>query len=157
MRGVYRRPNCIRVLVLLIAVAVSAAGSGTLALASAAAAAPTTGLSSAQALSPDQDPAPSPPLWSTWWFLGLALLVLAAAALAAHRARVRGLIARNRELARLLAARSVEVEERDRELASLYRADEELSRYLRLDQILQSLVDTAVDILNADKGALMMW
>jgi len=39
----------------------------------------------------------------------------------------------------------------------LYQADEELYRHLHLDEILQALVDIAVDILHADKGTLLVW
>jgi signal transduction histidine kinase/ligand-binding sensor domain-containing protein len=35
----------------------------------------------------------SPPYWRTWWFLSLAILVLAAAALSMHRLRVRQVVA----------------------------------------------------------------
>lgn len=155
MQGTHSQPSWVRILVLLIAAAVFAVGSGTLAVASAANSSPTADCRLAYA--PDQNPELSPASWAPWWLIGLGALALATVAFAAHRARVRGFVNRNRELARLLAARADEVKQRDRELASLYRADEELSRYLRLDQILQSLVDTAVDILKADKGALMMW
>ncbi len=47
--------------------------------------------------------------------------------------------------------------ERRRELEALYRADEELYRHLRIEQVLQSLVDVAVDILEADKSSLIGW
>jgi signal transduction histidine kinase len=43
------------------------------------------------------------------------------------------------------------------ELEALYRADEELYRHLHVDQVLQSLVDVAVDILEADKSSLIVW
>ncbi len=44
-----------------------------------------------------------------------------------------------------------------REKEALYRADEEMLRYLKLDEVLQALVDVAVDILQADKGSLLVW
>jgi nitrate/nitrite-specific signal transduction histidine kinase len=49
------------------------------------------------------------------------------------------------------------VADRTKELAALYRADEELLRHLHLDEVLQALVDVAVDILQADKSALLVW
>jgi nitrate/nitrite-specific signal transduction histidine kinase len=49
------------------------------------------------------------------------------------------------------------VAERTKELAALYHADEELYRHLRLDEVLQTLVDVAADILGADKSSLMTW
>jgi len=42
-------------------------------------------------------------------------------------------------------------------LEALYRANEEMLRYLQLDQVLQALVDVVVDVLRADKGSLMVW
>jgi len=48
-------------------------------------------------------------------------------------------------------------EERMQELAALYRADEELYRHLELDQVLQTLVEVAVNILQADKSSVMVW
>ena len=49
------------------------------------------------------------------------------------------------------------VEARTKELAALYRADEELLSHLDVDQVSQALVDVAVDILNADKSCLFVW
>ncbi len=50
-----------------------------------------------------------------------------------------------------------QVKERMQELEALYRADEELYRHLELDQVLQTLIDVAVDILKADKSSLLVW
>jgi GAF domain-containing protein len=49
------------------------------------------------------------------------------------------------------------LEERTRELAALYRADETLHRSLRLEDILQALVDEATEILGADKATVLVW
>jgi signal transduction histidine kinase len=157
MPGPYRRPSLIPILILLVIAAVLAASNGTRPpLASAAAASP----SSPAGLQPGH--APSAPLLDNdlrfeWWSIGLGLLALAAVAVGAYFLRVRSIVAHSRELERLVAERTAEIERRGRELESLYRADEELSRYLRLDQVLQALVDTAVGLLHADKGSLLMW
>lgn len=50
-----------------------------------------------------------------------------------------------------------QVEQQIHELDALYRADEELLRHISLDQVLQALVDVAVDILQADKSSLLAW
>jgi len=78
--------------------------------------------------------------------------------------RVASVEARSRELAEeveerthALELRTLELERQRGELKALYRADEQLHRYLELDEVLQSLVDTAVEILDADKGALLIW
>jgi hypothetical protein len=44
-----------------------------------------------------------------------------------------------------------------REIEALYRADEHLYRHLHLQEVLQALVDAAVDILQADKSGVMVW
>jgi signal transduction histidine kinase len=44
-----------------------------------------------------------------------------------------------------------------RALEALYLADEHLYRHLDLDQVLQSLVNVVIDILEADKSAVMVW
>jgi signal transduction histidine kinase len=56
-----------------------------------------------------------------------------------------------------VARRTEEIEQRNRELEALYRADEELYRHLDIDQVLRTLVDVAVDLLQADKSAIMVW
>jgi signal transduction histidine kinase len=57
------------------------------------------------------------------------------------------------ETARLFA----ESEQRSRELEALFRADETLYRSLRLNDVLQALVDVAVDILQADTTSVLVW
>jgi nitrate/nitrite-specific signal transduction histidine kinase len=49
------------------------------------------------------------------------------------------------------------VADRTRELAVLYRADEELLSHLQLEALLKALVDVAVDILKTDKSLLLVW
>ena len=48
-------------------------------------------------------------------------------------------------------------ERRLRELEALYRADAELYRSLRLDDVLNALVGVATEILQADKSTVMVW
>jgi signal transduction histidine kinase len=55
------------------------------------------------------------------------------------------------ENARLFA----QAEQRMQELEALYQADEQLYRHLNLDQVLEALMDVAMDILQADKCSLM--
>ena len=105
-----------------------------------------------------------PPFWATWWFRVLAVLTLLAGALTAYRIRVRSIEARSRDLAlqvaertRTLAERTRVAERRKQELEALYRADAELHRHLSIDEVLQALVDIAVDILQADKSSILVW
>lgn len=46
---------------------------------------------------------------------------------------------------------------RSRELEALYRADEMLYASLRLDEVLQALVDVAADVLEADMTSVLVW
>jgi nitrate/nitrite-specific signal transduction histidine kinase len=50
-----------------------------------------------------------------------------------------------------------QAEQRMRELDALYQADEKLLTHLELSQVLQALVDVAVDLLQADKASLLIW
>ena len=50
-----------------------------------------------------------------------------------------------------------QAQRRMRELEALYRADSELYRHLDLDDVLQALANIAVDTLQADKSALLVW
>lgn len=50
-----------------------------------------------------------------------------------------------------------QAEERLHELEALYHSDEQLYRHLELDQLLQTLVEVAADILHADKTSLFVW
>ncbi len=98
-----------------------------------------------------------PPIWQRRWFQGLIILVLALIALGVYRMRVKSVESRSRQLEKMVEERTFSLEERTRELETLYQADEDLYRNLQLDQVLQSLLDAAVNILDADKGALMVW
>jgi len=98
-----------------------------------------------------------PPVWEAWWFRGSVLLLLVGVAIGGYRLRVRSIEERSRELEAQVAERTSEIERRTQELEALYRADDEVLRYLELDQVLQTLVDVAVDILGADKGSILAW
>jgi signal transduction histidine kinase len=98
-----------------------------------------------------------PPFWATWWFRGAAVLVVAAAVFTGYRLRVIGMQAQSRELEVQVRARTQEIEQRRKELEALFRADEELLSRLELDEVLQALVDIAVDILKADKSLVLCW
>ena len=111
------------------------------------------------------------PFWATWWFRGIVALILLVSIAGGYRLRVSSIESRSRELeglvearTRALERRTFELEQRTREserrrqeLEALYRADERMRRHLHLDQVLQALVDVAVDILQADKSAVLVW
>ena len=106
----------------------------------------------------------TPPIWSSWWFMGLVLAFVGAGVYGAFRLRINAAEYRSRELeeqvdlrTQALEERSKDLERRGKELEALYQADEKLLSRLDLEEVLQALVDTAVDILEADKGGVMVW
>ena len=56
-----------------------------------------------------------------------------------------------------MAERTLTIAMQTVDLEALYQADEELERHVRLDQVLQALVDIAVDRLHADRSAVLAW
>ncbi len=98
-----------------------------------------------------------PPFWETWLFRSMVGLLLVAVVVTWYRLRVRGIEVRSRRLEAQVEDRTREIEQRRQELEALYRADEELYRHLELDDVLQALVDIAVNVLNADKSSVICW
>jgi ligand-binding sensor domain-containing protein/signal transduction histidine kinase len=99
----------------------------------------------------------TPPVWETWWFRGILLLLLAGSVLGGYRLRVRNIEKRSQELEEQVDERTREIERRTQELEALYQADEELLRRVHLEEVLQTLVNIAVEILQADKSSLLLW
>jgi signal transduction histidine kinase len=92
----------------------------------------------------------------SWWIIaGLGLAVLAGATAAVFN--YRKLRLRLEHMKADLDERSTQIEQKRKELESLYRADDELRRHLHLDEVLQSLVSAASQLLHADKGSLLVW
>jgi signal transduction histidine kinase/ligand-binding sensor domain-containing protein len=98
-----------------------------------------------------------PPIWQSWWFLASFGLLVMGVAFLGYRLRIGNLETRRRELEKDVEERTQEINKRQRQIEALYHADEDLYRHLDLDQVLQALVDNAVQILEADKGALLCW
>jgi signal transduction histidine kinase len=91
-----------------------------------------------------------------WWILGgLGLAVLVGAIVNYRRMRKLKLLLNNMEAD--LVERSAQIDQQRNQLEALYRADDELSRHLRLDDVLQSLVNISVELMHADKGSLLVW
>jgi len=92
----------------------------------------------------------------SWWILGgLGLAILTGAIVGLLG--IRKLKLRLTHLEANINERATQIEQQRNELEALYRADDELRRHLRLDDVLQSLVNTAAELLYADKGSLMVW
>ncbi len=98
-----------------------------------------------------------PPFWQTVWFrlfLGVAALAVIAGG---FRLRTRSIQDRNRALERLVNERTHALEKRGTELEALYQADEKILRNVSLNQVFQTLVDVAVDLLHADRSVVFAW
>jgi ligand-binding sensor domain-containing protein/signal transduction histidine kinase len=98
-----------------------------------------------------------PPFWQTVWFrvlLGVTALVLV---LTGVRLRTRAIQDRNRELERVVRERTSALEKRNQEIQALYEADERILRNVSLNQVFQTLVDVAVDVLDADRSIVFAW
>jgi GAF domain-containing protein len=76
---------------------------------------------------------------------------------AARHAELAGAVAAHAAVAIENARLHAETERRLRDTEVLYRADEALHGSLRVDDVLQALVDVAVDAVGADKTAVMFW
>ena len=106
----------------------------------------------------------TPPFWETGWFLGLLGVAVLGVVAGGVRLRLKGVEARSRDLERQVSERTgaleqktLEIERRRQELEALLSADDRMQRYLHQDQVLQALVDVAVDNMRADKSAVIWW
>ena len=61
------------------------------------------------------------------------------------------------DLERLVRERTSALEKRNQEIQALYEADERILRNVSLNQVFQTLVDVAVDMLNADRSIVFAW
>ena len=98
-----------------------------------------------------------PPFWQTTWFrivLGFALIGVVAIGI---RLNTKVIQQRNRQLERLVRERTSALEKRNQEIQALYQADERIMRNVTLQQVFQTLVDVAVDTLNANLSVVFAW
>jgi signal transduction histidine kinase/ligand-binding sensor domain-containing protein len=73
----------------------------------------------------------SPPPWGTWWFRGIALLLLVGAMVGAYRWRVRSIEARSRELEQQVADRTAELSQAN------VRLEQEIAERIQVEQALR--------------------
>lgn len=98
-----------------------------------------------------------PPFWQTVWFRFLLGCLAALAVVGGVRLRTKTIHDRNRQLERLVSERTNALEIRNQEIQALYQADERILRNVSLQQVFQTLVDVAVDNLNADRSVVFAW
>ncbi len=98
-----------------------------------------------------------PAFWQTLWFQGLVVISFLAIAISAYRARVINVQKRSHELERLVRERTAALEKRSQEMEALYSADGKMLRTQTLDQVYQTLVNVAEEMLQADKSAVLTW
>jgi signal transduction histidine kinase/streptogramin lyase len=98
-----------------------------------------------------------PPFWQTTWFRILLGLGLVAAILGGYGLRLASVQRRNRELANLVHDRTRALEKSTTEMEALYQADEKILRTVSINQVFQTLVDVAVDVLQADCSVVFAW
>jgi ligand-binding sensor domain-containing protein/signal transduction histidine kinase len=95
-----------------------------------------------------------PPFWQTWPFRVLVGAVITMIAFVTYRWRIRGMQAQKMELERIIQERTQVLKRQNLDLQALYSADEKMLRMLTQDEVLQTLVDVAVDVLQADKSVV---
>jgi ligand-binding sensor domain-containing protein/signal transduction histidine kinase len=98
-----------------------------------------------------------PPFWQTTPFRVAVALAIAAIAVVGIRVRTKAIQDRNWQLERLVRERTSALEKRNQEIQALYQADERILRNVSLHQVFQTLVDVAVDTLNADRSVVFAW
>jgi signal transduction histidine kinase len=98
-----------------------------------------------------------PPYWQTVWFRALLSVAAVMVIAGGVKLRTRSIQDRNRALERLVQERTHALEKRGRELEALYQADEKILRNVSLNQVFQTLVDVAVDLLHADRSVVLAW
>ncbi|HLF72926.1 MAG TPA: two-component regulator propeller domain-containing protein [Anaerolineales bacterium] len=98
-----------------------------------------------------------PPFWQTLWFRAVLGAAAVLAVAGGFKLRTRTIQERNRALERLVQERTHALEKRGREMEALYQADEKILRNVSLNQVFQTLVDVAVDMLHADRSIVFAW
>ena len=98
-----------------------------------------------------------PPFWQTIWFRVLMIVTAVVAVAGGVRLRTKAIQDRNRALERIVKERTYALEKRGREMEALYQADEKILRNVSLNQVFQTLVEVAVDMLHADRSVVFEW
>ena len=98
-----------------------------------------------------------PPFWQTWTFRILITLAVIFLGLLAYRIRVHSIQTQNLQLEQTIHERTSALQKRTEEIEALYSGDEKIIRAITLDQVFHAIVDVAVNMLHADRGAVFVW
>jgi ligand-binding sensor domain-containing protein/nitrate/nitrite-specific signal transduction histidine kinase len=90
-----------------------------------------------------------PPIWATWWFQGLAVLILVVGIVAGIRFRVKNIQARTEEL-------ESQVADRTRELAALNTIASVVSSSLETEKILHDALEKVLELMQIEAGGIYM-
>ena len=98
-----------------------------------------------------------PPFWQTNGFRVFVILGMLGVITGGMGLRTKAINDRNRALEKLVQERTFALQERNREIEALYKADERILRNVSRNQVFQTLVDVAADMLHADRCAIFVW
>jgi signal transduction histidine kinase/DNA-binding response OmpR family regulator/ligand-binding sensor domain-containing protein len=97
-----------------------------------------------------------PPLSLRWWAILAYLLLAIAAVLLLNRWRMRQLQRRNRDLERLISARTEEIRAQAHEIETLDRIVEVINREVALENVLKSILEQGMRLFpQAEKGVFL--
>jgi ligand-binding sensor domain-containing protein/signal transduction histidine kinase len=91
-----------------------------------------------------------PPIWGTWWFQGMAVLILVAGIFAGFRLRVRNIQTRTIELENQVANRT-------RELEAINAIASVVSSSLNLERILKDALDKTLEVVQVESGGIYLF
>jgi signal transduction histidine kinase/streptogramin lyase len=94
----------------------------------------------------------TPPFWQTWWFIGLAGVLLAGMVVGGVRMRLKDVQAYSRKLESQVASRTDELEASVAQFAALQETSKAVVSTLELNSLLNLIIQQAITLLHADGG-----
>jgi len=98
-----------------------------------------------------------PPFWQTWTFRIFLILFVVFLVIVVYRLNMRRIQMQNLQLEQTIHERTSALQKRTEEIEALYSGDEKIIRAITLDQVFHAIVEVAVNILHADRGAVFVW
>lgn len=90
-----------------------------------------------------------PPIWATWWFQGIAVLILVVGIAAGIRFRVKNIQSRTEEL-------ETQVSDRTRELAAINTIASVVSSSLETEKILHDALEKVLELMQIESGGIYL-